>query len=106
MPPILRMLSAALVLIAGQIAGAQAADPNHGAELARRWCAACHVVSPSQQRGADAVPTFESIARRSEFSSRALAFFLLDPHPKMPDMALSRPEADDLAAYIESLRRR
>jgi hypothetical protein len=34
-----------------------------------------------------------------------LAFFLLDPHPKMPDMALSRREADDLAAYIEGLKR-
>jgi hypothetical protein len=32
-----------------------------------------------------------------------LAFFLLDPHPKMPDMALTRAEAADLAAYISSL---
>jgi hypothetical protein len=29
---------------------------------------------------------------------------LLDPHPKMPDMALSRAEAADLAAYIATLR--
>jgi hypothetical protein len=30
---------------------------------------------------------------------------LLDPHPKMPDMGLSRREAEDLAAYIASLKR-
>jgi hypothetical protein len=29
--------------------------------------------------------------------------FLLDPHPKMPDMSLTRTEAGDLAAYIASL---
>jgi hypothetical protein len=33
----------------------------------------------------------------------AFAFFLLDPHPKMPNLALSRREADDIAAYIGSL---
>ncbi|MGB8525505.1 MAG: cytochrome c, partial [Rhodoplanes sp.] len=27
-----------------------------------------------------------------------------DPHPKMPDMSLTRTEAADLAAYILSLR--
>ena len=29
-----------------------------------------------------------------------LALFLLEPHPKMPNMNLSRNEANDLAAYI------
>jgi mono/diheme cytochrome c family protein len=99
------MLSASLILAASHISVTQAADTNSGAELARRWCATCHVVSPSQQRGTDMVPSFESIARGPEFSARALAFFLLDPHPNMPDMGLTRREADDLAAYIESLRR-
>jgi hypothetical protein len=27
----------------------------------------------------------------------------MDPHPKMPDMQLSRDEAKDLGAYITSL---
>jgi hypothetical protein len=34
------------------------------------------------------------------FDSAKLALFLLYPHPKMPDMNLSRSEAADLAAYI------
>jgi mono/diheme cytochrome c family protein len=103
MLPASRTLAAGLMLLAMQISDGQAADPQHGGELARRWCAACHVVTPSQQSGADMVPSFQSIARRPGFNARALAFFLLDPHPKMPDMALSRREADDLAAYIASL---
>jgi hypothetical protein len=27
-------------------------------------------------------------------------FFLLEPHPKMPSMSLTRNEANDIAAYI------
>jgi hypothetical protein len=37
------------------------------------------------------------------FDRDKVAFFLLDPHPKMPDMALTRSEAADLADYIASL---
>jgi hypothetical protein len=33
-----------------------------------------------------------------------IAHFLLDPHPKMPDMSLSRTEAADIAAYIATLK--
>ena len=31
-----------------------------------------------------------------------VALYLLLPHPRMPDMNLSRNEAADLAAYIKS----
>jgi hypothetical protein len=31
-----------------------------------------------------------------------LAYFLLTPHPRMPDMGLTRSEAADLAAYIKN----
>src|SRR5271165_4632546 len=82
---------------------ATAADANHGAELAKRWCATCHLVDSRQsQANADVLP-FATIARKSDFSPERLAFFLLDPHPKMPNFPLTRMEAADLAAYIASL---
>jgi hypothetical protein len=37
------------------------------------------------------------------FDAAKVALFLLAPHPKMPDMELSRTEAGDLAAYIATL---
>jgi mono/diheme cytochrome c family protein len=37
-----------LMAIAGSGTRAAAADADHGADLARRWCASCHVVSPEQ----------------------------------------------------------
>jgi len=80
------------------------ADADHGADLARRWCASCHVVANGQTQASADVPSFVSIARRPDFSPERLAFFLLDPHPKMPNFPLSRTEAGDIAAYIASLR--
>lgn len=91
----------AAILAAGS--AAQAADAVHGKVLAERWCASCHLVAPAQQSASAAVPTFAEIARRPDFSAQRLAFFLLDPHPKMPNLALSRREAEDLAAYIATL---
>lgn len=83
---------------------ALAADANHGADLAQRWCASCHVVTGSQTQASADVPSFASVARKPDFSPERLAFFLLDPHPKMPNFPLSRIEAADIAAYIGSLR--
>jgi mono/diheme cytochrome c family protein len=83
---------------------ALAADAAHGEMLAKRWCAACHLVAPDQTRGVDAVPPFPTIARWPDFSADRIARFLLSPHPKMPDMQLGRGEAADLGAYIATLR--
>lgn len=81
-------------------ATAFAADADHGETLAKRWCAACHIVAPDQTHGQDNVPPFATIAKIPGFNADLIARFLMNPHPKMPDMQLSRDEADDLAAYI------
>jgi mono/diheme cytochrome c family protein len=83
---------------------AWAADAANGERLARRWCSSCHVVAPDLPMTTTEAPPFSEIARRPGFSPSLIAFFLLDPHPKMPDMGLSRRAADDLAAYIATQR--
>jgi mono/diheme cytochrome c family protein len=106
----MRMTIAPLRLLLAFVAAlsatpAIAADPDHGADLAKRWCASCHVVTADQAQASADVPAFASIARKPDFTPDKLAFFLLDPHPKMPSFPLSRLEAADLAAYIASLKR-
>jgi mono/diheme cytochrome c family protein len=97
------ILAAALVL---QEQASMAADPAHGEQLAQRWCASCHVIGgDARQVAADQPPPFTSVARRPDFDVNRLAFFLLNPHPVMPNMALTRDEAADLAAYIAALRK-
>ncbi len=89
-----------LLLLAGTVEPSLAADVENGETLAKRWCISCHVVSDSQRKGSDLAPSFASIASRPDFNEDKLAFFLLEPHPKMSNMALSRLETRNLAAYI------
>ena len=84
---------------------AAAADADHGAELAKRWCATCHVVDSGQKQASADVPPFAAIASKPDFNADKIASFLLEPHPKMPNFPLSRIEAADIAAYIGSLRK-
>lgn len=98
-----QVLVVAVVTFGGPLA--LAADANHGAELAKRWCASCHLVDSGQKQASTDAPPFDAIAHKSDFTAEKVAFFLLDPHPRMPNFPLSRNEAGDLAAYIGSLRK-
>ncbi|HEY0330750.1 MAG TPA: c-type cytochrome [Rhodopseudomonas sp.] len=94
------------LMMLGAVGGPlKAADADNGRTLAERWCVGCHVVSSAQSKGTDIAPSFASIAERSNFNEEKLAFFLLEPHPKMPSMALSRDEAKNLSAFIAEQKR-
>ena len=80
-------------------------DADDGEKLARRWCASCHLAAPDQRQASTDAPPFATIGRMPGFSREKLAYFLLAPHPKMPDMSLSRSEAADLADYIAKFGR-
>ncbi len=99
-------LVAALVLFAifAAPSSAWAANAANGQRLAERWCASCHVVTSGQKQGSTQTPPFSEVAKKEHVDAPMLALFLLLPHPRMPDMALSRAEAADLAAYIVSLK--
>jgi mono/diheme cytochrome c family protein len=84
---------------------AVAADADHGGELAKRWCATCHLVEAGQKQASADVPPFAAVAGKSDFTPEKIASFLLEPHPKMPNFPLSRDEAADIAAYIAALRK-
>jgi mono/diheme cytochrome c family protein len=100
-------LAQVLVVTAVGLGGpaALAADANHGGELAKRWCASCHLVDGAQKQASTDAPPFDAIAHKADFTAEKVAFFLLDPHPKMPNFPLGRNEAADLAAFIASLRK-
>jgi len=108
-----KLVSLAIVAFLLQTFSSHAADNEpgyvsnaaHGQNLAKRWCASCHLVSADQQRAVADVPPFATIAQFPNFNADRLARFLLDPNPKMPELPLSRTAADDIAAYIASLRK-
>lgn len=96
----MRALAVLMVISVLLPAPVQAGDVDNGHRLARRWCAPCHVVARQQRQSTGEAAPFSAIAAMPGFDQAQLAFYLLVPHPKMPDMALSRAEAADLAAYI------
>lgn len=91
--------SAALTAVAFPSA---AADTAKGAQLARQWCAHCHVIGQSSAQGTvqQGPPAFTAIGMTAD----QMRAFLTRPHGAMPDLALTRTEIDDAIAYIESLR--
>jgi cytochrome c len=96
-----------VALVFAPHAGAQsahAADAANGKRIAQARCAPCHIVEPHQREELANSPPFETIARRSGFDADMLAYLILSPHPRM-NMTLSRSEAEDIAAYIATLRR-
>jgi mono/diheme cytochrome c family protein len=100
-PASLPLFAAALALAAGGDAAAQA--EARGRALARSWCASCHLVEPGL-RGTDAAPSFVAIANDPDYTRRRIETWLVDPHPPMPKLQLSRPEIESITDYILSLK--
>jgi mono/diheme cytochrome c family protein len=98
-------LACAAILIASTAVAANAADATNGERIAQNRCAVCHIVTaPNQRRDVADAPPFEAIARKFDFNADMLVFHLLEPHPKM-NFPLTRPEANDVAAYMSTLAR-
>jgi len=94
----------ALLMLGFSVAHAASADAQKGGQLARQWCAHCHIIAGTPAGGvAQGPPSFPAIAR-SGVSADQLRAFLSHPHGAMPDLALTRAEIDDLIGYIETLR--
>jgi len=84
---------------------ALASDPEAGLQLARDFCAFCHVVEEGG-RGSDAVPSFPAIARDAGPNIESLRRFTMAPHPQMPQFAdLSEEQIENLMAYFKSLQK-
>lgn len=77
----------------------------HGRALVQRHCAGCHnpnAQGPSAYRPAP--PFRELVARHSPESLKAAVLAApVTPHYGMPAMILTRTEAADIAAYVETL---
>ncbi len=105
-----RLLIAPLVFASLAFAPAASAqvptgDVATGHEIAKTWCANCHVIDNSPARAGDAVPSFPAIAALKSTTVMSLGVFLQTSHPRMPNFQLTRQQIDDASAYILSLRK-
>src|SRR5262249_4603120 len=99
----LRSLAGLLALVPA-IAAAQ--DAAEGHEIAKRWCSSCHVRERTATEDTqNSVPTFPALATRIDLSADHLRAAMNPQHSRMPNLALSTHQQDDVVAYIFSLRK-
>ena len=94
----------ALSVLAGLAIRSAYADAAKGAQIARQWCANCHVIGGNPAGPVpQGPPSFQMVAHNG-MSADQLRAFLSHPHGAMPNLALTRTEIDNLIGYIETLR--
>jgi mono/diheme cytochrome c family protein len=89
-------------------------DDASGRQIANSQCSSCHRVLPLlfPKRGEtspidkEGPPSFQSVADMSSTTALSLNVFLRSNHKNMPNLILSKAEADDIIAYILSLKKR
>ena len=104
------LLAFALVLALGSTARTEGPvtskpDPERGKEVAERVCTNCHLVSDRQTKAVADVPSFAAIARLPHQTQGAIMARIIVPKHPMPVIPITKPELEDVAAYIMSLRR-
>ena len=69
-------------------------------------CGGCHAVEPPFLSPNPASPSFASIANRRGLSEKSLGDWLAEAHnyPEDMDFTLTRPQIDQIAAYMVTLR--
>ena len=77
-------------------------DAARGQALARRWCAACHLVA-LRLTNIDP-PTFTAIANDPTRTPDYLRTFFVSPHKDMPPIQLTIPQIEDFIAYFGILK--
>jgi mono/diheme cytochrome c family protein len=96
-------LTVALTLL-GSAAAAFAQNLENGRRLSERWCSQCHAIGPAPAKF-DRAQSFASIAAKDKITTEMIASFLRLPHATMPNVPLSRKDAQDIAAFIMDMKK-
>ena len=79
-------------------------SPERGQDLASRLCSSCHLISSEQKTAVADVPSFAEIANKPDQTEGAIMARIVIPKHPMPVIPITKPELEDLSAYIMSLR--
>lgn len=96
------ILGVALATLQPVAAQSWPGNAESGRRLANDWCTGCHSVEPKTV-GIFAAD-FAEIAKLPSTTALSLKVFLRTSHKSMPNFILKPEEADDIVAYILSLK--
>jgi len=86
---------------AAQAQGTGNVEAGHA--YAKQVCAECHAIERGEVDILDP-PSFQNVANSPGITERALAFWLQNPHPNMPNFVIPQDEMKNVIAYIMSLK--
>jgi mono/diheme cytochrome c family protein len=84
-------------------------DIAAGHQFAHQWCSECHQIDATRGRAdldAEEAPSFVEVANDPSTTPLSLRVFFQSNHENMPNLHISPSQADDLAAYILSLKQK
>ena len=92
----------ALVIFAVPAIAAQSGNAGEGRQLVERSCSSCHATGTTVTV-VDGAPPLSFIAKDNKARPAWIHGWLMDPHPPMPGIMLSRKQIDDIIAYLNTL---
>ena len=95
-----RILLSALLSYAPPVWAAANADA--GRQLVERSCSSCHATTTAKS-ATDGAPSLSFIAKDNKARPAWVRGWLMEPHPPMPNISLSRQQIDDVIAYLGTL---
>jgi len=98
-------LIALTITLAQSVNAQEMGDAKAGLDYAESVCAECHAVKRGQTTSPhERAPAFELVANSRGMSEMALRVWFQSSHPSMPNLVVKEKTADDIIAYIMSLR--
>lgn len=94
---------AVMLALLGRPGDASAQNADNGRHLSERWCVECHAITPAP--GKSRAQSFAAIAAKEKISAEMIASFLKLPHATMPNVPLRGNDAEDIAAFIMSMKK-
>jgi len=95
-------LIALTALIGPTAALAASGNAEAGRQLVMRSCSSCHATQ-SAKTATDGAPPFSAVAKTNKERPAWIRGWLMEPHPPMPSISLSRQQIEDIIAYLGTL---
>ena len=96
---------AALLTLPAAAHAEEVGNVEAGHAYAKKVCAECHAVERGEKESPYLdLPSFQTVADSAGITERALAVWLQNPHPNMPDFILPQADMDNVIAYVMSLK--
>lgn len=77
-------------------------NADAGRQLVERSCTTCHGATGTA-KATDGAPPLSFVAQDNKQNPAWIRGWLMDPHPPMPRIMLSRQQIDNIIAYLNAL---